>query len=376
MAQENITINGAAKSSPTQTQSVEPTRAQVEAAKAAERAEDLNSQYVDKRYVTISLVHNYSNYRKVNMKVLGQRKETIGSSVRSCQILSSNAGEIAAYFPALIGISASHPDFITRVKTWLSNIQFTISENDVKLNTTFIYTKKSDYIAIKEKEDLINAEYDKVDRSNLMAIKDALKKKIEALNTLESSKYLYGRPENIEDYLMYRHCLLYREVAKDNALINSDATLRFYIKDEAKEIERQKKITQERSTAMRNFVELGANQQKFDAVYIGIAILRNDNLSEAMLKSNDVKQSIVMNFVNDSPDKFNKLVNDKHIQLKAFIETLILRGELVRPDKYNQQISTADGTFVGANMNEAIAWFENPNNKTVRTAYENKLKLS
>ena len=375
MAQVNVNIDGADKSSPVQTPSSEPTRAQVEAAKAAAKNEEMNAPYVDKRYVTISLVHNYSNYRRVNMKVLGQRKETIGSSVRSCQVLSSNAGEIAAYFPALIGISANNPDFITRVKTWLSNIQFTISENDVKLNTTFIYNRKADYLTIKEQEDAINAEYEKVDRSNLMAIKEALKKKIEDLNTLESSKYLYGRPENLEDYLMYRHCLLYRDVAKDNALINSDSSLRFYIKDEAKELERQKRITQERSTAMRNFVELGANQQKFDAVYVGISILRNDNLSEALLKSNDVKQSIVMNFVNDSPDKFNKLVNDKHIQLKAFIETLILRGELVRSD-YNQQISTADGTFIGANMNEAIAWFENPNNKAIRTAYENKLKLS
>ena len=375
MAQVNVNIDGADKSSPVQTPSSEPTRAQVEAAKAAAKTEELNSQYVDKRYVTISLVHNYSNYRRVNMKVLGQRKETIGSSVRSCQVLSSNAGEIAAYFPSLIGISANNPDFITRVKTWLSNIQFTISENDVKLNTTFIYNRKADYLTIKEQEDAINAEYEKVDRSNLMAIKEALKKKVEDLNTLESSKYLYGRPENLEDYLMYRHCLLYRDVAKDNALINSDSSLRFYIKDEAKELERQKRITQERSTAMRNFVELGANQQKFDAVYVGISILRNDNLSEALLKSNDVKQSIVMNFVNDSPDKFNKLVNDKNIQLKAFIETLILRGELVRSD-YNQQISTADGTFIGANMNEALAWFENPNNKAIRTAYENKLKLS
>ena len=60
---------------------------------------ELDGEYIDKRSVTISLVHNYSNYRRVNMKVLGQRKETIGSSVRSCQILSSNAEEVNAYFP-------------------------------------------------------------------------------------------------------------------------------------------------------------------------------------------------------------------------------------------------------------------------------------
>ena len=327
--------------------------------------EDLNLPYTDKRSVTISLVHNYSN----------QRKETIGSSVRSCQVLSSNSKEVDAYFPALIGISPNNPDYITRVKAWLSNIQFTISENDVALNTSFVYDHKRDYLEIQKKEKAIEAEYEKVDRSNTSAIKDALKKKIEAINSLESTKYQYGRPENIEHYLMYRHCLLYKEVAKDVALINSDPTIRFYIKDEAREQERQKKLTKERSDAMANFVRLSSDYDKFNAVFVAISIIRNDNISEAMLKDQSVRQSIVMDFVNTNPDKFNKLVSDKNIQMKAFIETLITRGELVRSD-FNQQISMPDGTFVGSNMNEAIAWFENDANKPIRTALENKLKLN
>lgn len=346
-----------------------------EAARAVEiEKEELEKEYIDKRSVTISLVHNYSNYRRVNMKVLGQRKEVIGSSVRSGQILSSNVGEVNKYFPELVGLSPNHPDFVSRVKAWLSNIQFIINENDVTLNTSFVYEHKKDYLYIKKQEDAINESYEKVDRANINAIKEALKKKLEDLNTLESSKHKYGRPQNLEQYLMYRHCLLYREVAKDVALINSDSSIRFYIKDEAKEQERQKKLVQERSTAMRNFVELSASDVKFNAVYLAIAIIRNDNLSEALLKEQAIKQTIVMNFVNDNPDKFNKLVSDKNITTKAFIETLIIRGELIRSE-YNQQISTPDGTFIGSNMNEAIAWFENPNNKATRTAYENKLKL-
>lgn len=336
--------------------------------------EDLNLPYTDKRTVVISLVHNYSNYRKANMKVLGQRKEIIGSCIRSCQVLSSNSKEVDAYFPALIGLSPSNPDYISRVKAWLSNIQFAINENDVSLNTSFVYNHKSDYLEIKQKEDAINAEFDKVDRSNTSAIKDALKRKIDALNSLESTKYQFGHPEDIESYLIYRHCLLYKEVAKDTALIHSDPSIRFYIKDEAREQERQRKLTKERSTAMRNFVELSSSDSKFDSVFIAISIIRNDNLSEALLKDKSIKQNIVMDFVNTNPDKFNKLVSDKHIQIKAFIETLIARGELVRSD-FNQQISMPDGTFVGSNMNEAIAWFENDANKPIRTALENKLKL-
>lgn len=336
--------------------------------------EDLDAPYTDKRNITISLVHNYSTYRKVNMKVLGQRKEIIGSSITSCRLLSSNKDEVEAYFPALVGLSPNNPEFITRVKAWLSNIQVSVNENDKVLNTSFIYNHKRDYLRIKAEEEKIDAEYDRVDRANLKAIKEAIKKRVEALNALESSKHKYGRPENLEEYLIYRHCLLYRDVAKDMVLINSDNSLRFYIKDENKEAAKRKKLTEERVRAMRNFVEVGASDSKFNSVFVSVIIYLGRQLATELLKTDDEKKAIVIQFVNEHPDKFNKIVNDKNVTIKAFIETLIARGELVRSE-FNQQISTADGTFIGSNMNEAIAYFNNPNNKDVRTAYENKLKF-
>ena len=335
---------------------------------------DTMQEYRDERYVTISLVSNYSNYRKANMKVMGQRTEIIGSSLKSCRVLSSNAGEVAAYFPSLIGVSESNPDFLNKVKAYLSNIQFAVTNKDVKLNVSFIYKHKKDYETIKKEEDKINADYEKVDRANITLLEEALKKKIDAINRLESSKYQYGRPENIEEYLMYRHCLLYSEVAKDTAFINSNNRIRFYIKDETKEAELQKRLIKERSVAMQNFVELNGTTEKFNAVYIAIVNSKNENLAEALMKDSITKTNTVMNFVNESPDKFNKFVNDKNIILKGFIETLILNGELVRSE-FNQQILLADGSFIGANINEAVAWFENPANKKVRENLENKLEL-
>lgn len=336
--------------------------------------EDLNKEYIDERHITISLVHNYSNYRKANMKVLGQRKETIGSSITSCRILSSNAGEVNAYFPALIGLSPNHADFTSRVKDWLSNIQWIVNENDVSLNISFVYNTKQDYLNFKRKEDAIDEQYAKIDRSNLSAIKDAIKCKVEALNSLESEKYKVGHPVNVEEYIIYRHCLLYRDVAKDTAIVNSDPSIRFYIKDEAKEAEKQKKLTEYRMKAMRNFIELNASPSKRNSVYIAIVASRNENVAEALLKTDSEKNSYLMDYVNTNPDKFNKLYSDKNITTRAFIETLIVRGELIRSD-FNQQISTADGNLIGSNMNAAIAFFNNPDNKDVKELFENKLKM-
>lgn len=351
-----------------------PTKVPEQSGGSDATSEDLNKEYVDKRTIVISLVHNYSNYRKVNMKVLGQRKETIGSSITSCRVLSSNAGEVNAYFPALVGLSPNHADFTSRVKAWLSNIQFVVNENDVPLDISFVYNTKKDYLDFKKKEDAIDEDYAKVDRTNLSAIKEAIKKRVNALNTLESEKYKVGHPVNLEQYIIYRHCLLYRDVAKDTAIVNSDPSVRFYIKDEAKEAEKQKKLTEYRMQAMRNFIELNASPTKRNAVYIAIVASRNENVSEALIKTDSEKTSYLMDYVNSHPDKFNKLFADKNITTRAFIETLIVRGELVRSE-FNQQISTADGTLIGSNMNGAVAFFNNPDNKDIKELYENKLKM-
>lgn len=334
----------------------------------------LDREYIDNRKITISLIHNYSNYRKANMKVLGQRKETIGSSITSCRVLSSNSGEVEAYFPSIVGLSPNHQEFVSRVKSWLSNIQFVVANDYAELDISFIYKTKRDYLNFKKREETIDNAYSRIDRSNLKEIKEALKRKIDALNALESEKYTVGKPVNVVEYLIYRHCLLYKDVAKDIALINSDRSYRFYIKDEAKEAERKKKITQERLLAMRNFIELNASDSKFDSAFVMVALMRNDNLAESLLKAREEKTAIMMNFVNENPDKFNKLIKDANIATKAFIETLIIRGELIRSE-FNQQISTSDGLFVGSNLNEAVAFFNNPTNKDVRTAFENKLKM-
>lgn len=341
--------------------------------KPATKADDLNAQYVDKRSVTISPVHNYSAFRNANRRALGARKNVIGSSVTSCQILSSNREEVEAYFPQLIGLSPNNPDFVSRVKAYLSNIQFNVSDNDTTLDTTFIYNHKSDYLKIQAEEDKINDAYDKVNRADLSAIKDAVRVYVDAMNTLESTKHKYGRPNNLQEYLMYRHCLLYKDVAKDIALINSDSSLRFYIKNEAREAEKQKKLILQKKNAMRNFIELNGSDSKRTAVYINMVVSNNGNVADALLKSKEEQEAALMDYVNNNPDKFNKLFEDKHSITKSFIETLIVRGELIRAE-FNQQISSADGMFIGSNINEAVAYFDNPDNKAIRDAYENKLK--
>ena len=341
--------------------------------KAVKEAE-LNSPYTDKRTVTIAPVQQFSAYRRVNIKSMPPRRNIIGSSISSTRILSSNKDEVEKYFPQIIGISPNNPEFVTRVKAYLSNISFNVQDAGSTLNISFTYDKKKDYLTIKEKEEKINAKRESVARNNTAAIKEAVKVWTQEINDLESEKAKYGHPDNIEEYLLYRHCLLYRDVAKDISLINSDSSLRFYIRDENKEAERAKRLVDERRKAMRNFLALESSDKKRNAVFIQMTVNNGGNIAEAMMKTPDQQVSALMTYLNDSPDKFNDLFEDKNVEMKSFIEALIARGELIRPE-YNQQISTADGTFIGSNMNEAVAYFNNPTNKPVLEAMQNKYKL-
>lgn len=334
---------------------------------------DLDKSYTDKRSVTIALVTNYSLYRKTNDKVLSKRKDYIGSSVKSSRILSANKGEVEAYMPNILGISPNNERFVGRVKQYLNNIRIGVDELGKKFNTTFIYNTKRDYLEFKAKEEKIEAMFAKANRSNIEDIRKALDRKITDLNTLEGEKYKVGYPEDVDDYLMYRHCLLYSDVAKDMSLINSTPNIRFYIKDDAKELEKMKKHRKDILEAKSNFVSCMADDEMFMAVYIQYCVLSNLPIPTTNSEPHYEMEAKLDKFSTDEPVKFNKIFKDPNIKTMASIEKLIAIGELSRYE-HNQNIVTPNGDFIGANISEAIAWFNNPDNKSIVNGYMNKLK--
>lgn len=334
---------------------------------------ELNEEYVDTRSITIALVTNYSLYRKKNDKVLPKRKDYIGSSINSSRILSANKDEVEAYFPNILGISPNNENFVSRVKQYLNNIRIGIDELGKTFDTTFIYNHKSDYLKFAKEEEAIEAKYSKANRSNIDELEKALNNKITELNVLEGRKHKVGRPANVEDYLMYRHCLLYNDIAKDIAFINSNPNIRFYFKDDRKEIERLRKYRLEVNKAKSNFVTCLADDEMFDAIYIKYLSDNNLPILAGMAEDKITKETKLDKFSTEEPVKFNKLFNNRDVKLIGTIELLIARGELIRYAN-NQNITAPDGTFIGANMSEAVAWFKNGDNANIVNSYFNKLK--
>lgn len=335
--------------------------------------EKQNAEYVDRRSITIALVRNYSKFREANRSALPKRVDYIGSCITSSRTLSSNKDEVNAYFPQLIGVSPTDADYVRRVKVYLNNIQIKVDELGKTFDISFRYKHYKDYLEVARKEEAIENRYKAANRQNITELKKALKQKIYDINELESTKYRLGVPVNIEDYLMYRHCLLYNDIAKDNALINSDVNIRFYFKDDKKEADKLRKFRTEINKAKANYISAMADEKLFEAVYIQYLVQNNLPITSSLLKDEIDKQIELDKFSQDEPVKFNKIFNDENLKLKSTIEYLIARGIILRSN-YNQNITTVDGSLIGGNMIEAIAWFKNPVNTAQVEVYYNQLK--
>lgn len=340
---------------------------------AENKIEDISIEYTDIRKVTIMLVKNYSLYRKANDKVLPKRKDFIGSSIHASRVISANKEEVDTYFPNLIGLSPTDPNFVMRVKQYLNNIRIPVDELGRSFDISFHYYHKEDYYRIKKEEDKIERMYQTTNRQDITKLRAALKEKITRLNALEGTKCKLGYPINVDDYLMYRHCLLYNDVAKDIALINSDSNIRFYFKDDQKEAEKLRKFRLEVNKAKTNYVACLADNTLFDAVYTQFCVINNMPVISSLAENRIDREIKLDKFSADEPIKFNKIFNNKDVKLIATIEMLIARGELIR-SQYNQNITSPDGDFIGSNMGEAVAWFKNAENSSIVNALINKLK--
>lgn len=338
-----------------------------------QKQEELDKPFTYKRSITVSLIQNYSLYRKANDKVLPKKRDYIGSSIRSSQVLASNRAEVEAYFPQLLGISVNNENFVTRLKQYLNNIQVPVNELGVTFDCSFRFNHKRDYFAFKAREEEIEMAYKKTNKQSTKDLRAALAIKINDLNNLESEQYAVGSPVNITDYILYRHCLLYRDIAKDTALINCDPFVRFYLKDDAKDKEHQQKLRQEINNAKRNYIEVIGDDEVFDAVYIQYCVVAGLPIVNSLLSEKIDKENQLDKFSTSEPVKFNSIVKDRDLRIKSLIELLIARGEFVR-SQFNQNITTQDGEFIGANMKEAIVWAKNPENENVLAAFKNKLK--
>lgn len=344
---------------------------------ALKRMDGLDEPYQEVKKIRIGLTADInvgSVYRQVNRRDIHDRHDSIGGSINSGKILCSNAPEIEAYMPAIVGCSASDTKFFERVARWFQNISVPVPIDGYEFNCNFNWKKKRNYLEYAIKEQTIIEAYEAADKSNAKALKEAINVYVTNLNALESTRYLFGRPENVDHYLTYRHCLLYPDVAKDIQVIHFNPRVRFYIRDEQREQNRAKRLRLQSNKARRNYLDLLDDDAKFKAMFVCYCASTNTDIITSLNLDETTQQKMLDDYAIREPEKFNKMFNNNNLTTQALIEELIAKGELVRSE-VNQTILTPEAAFIGSNMKEAIAYFNSPNNAEFRKGLEIKVKL-
>lgn len=346
-------------------------------AEAIKEKYGLDKPYTDVKKIVIALISDInvkSVYRQINSKYIEPRHDNIGSSINSTRIIMGGSKELECYMPSILGIAANHQDFITRVKAYFDNMCIPVGPKGKELNVSFNYERFENYEKVRLEEEIIEKAYEDADKTDTRKLKKAIEVRVDALNRLESTKYQFGKPENLQDYIVYRHCLLYPHVAKDIAVIRFNPSIRFYIKDENRELARAKKNQIASNKAKRNFLDCLDSAKVFHSIFVVYCATHNINILANLQLEDSVKQRMIDDFATQEPEKFNALFMDRNITIRAFIEECIAKGELHRSD-VNQNILTPEANFIGANIKEAIAFFMNPANADFKKSLELKLKF-
>ena len=121
-------------------------------------------------------------------------------------------------------------------------------------------------------------------------------------------------------------------------------------------------------------IQLSVIMLCFENVYIQYCIHSNLAVTPALQESRLIKENNLDKFSSSEPAKFNRICNDKDLAIKSNIERLIAVG-IFNKHPHSQNIVSAEGDFIGANMKEAVDYFKNPANSNIIDGYLTKLRF-
>ena len=362
---------------------------------------------IENKVIWIYWKNNVSTYAKLNTENIAPSPKLIGGSISAVDAMLSNGEEQNALMPTILGVSANSQNWNTVLTNYWNNVSAEIPAEGKKLEIGFMYdvesssrkayidavnkgiTKESD--RIKTDTDLalyidtkLAAVYKEFEKNFAEANKTSDERaKGAALNTLyrnkylkvvelESERYKLGTPIDTEQYMLYRYCLVYRDVANEFKLSDKSPNIRFYLhseKDIKAHKEQQKKIQKDRiSSFLKAVKSLSMMENVLFALGLGSELASMDD-SDKYLKLEEYSKddATTSKFINtvENPDLLEIANIEKYVAIHVLAR---IAGSSIITDALDTSV------VIGNNMNEAIAYFKLDKNKPVVSEYINRFK--
>lgn len=326
----------------------------------------LENSYIDERIIQINRKSNTSLYIQKNLTDMPIPNRALTPTIMATQQILTNVKEIEAYMPMILGMGANNPNFVFTCKQYFENIYIEISDNGLPLNVSFNFNTGQDYLNYIKSLNSILAIFTKADKSNSRKRDAAFARRDEAIIKLESEQYKYGKPINYSDYMAYRYALLSSKVANDISMVDATGEVLFYIEDKRLEANRKAYTAELQIQSHEAFLNVIKDESMLDNILYANNTPNITNMSKAE------KIGAVDILFRNNPTKLVELATDKRISDKAFIERLIIVGLLKRYGNTNIIINT-DGETIGNNIDDTIAYLNNPTNASTVSMWKTKL---
>lgn len=325
------------------------------------------SQLTVNKKVVIYRTADANEFSKKNLKVLPIGANKIGSAMNSIKAMTVRSDMMASMMPDILGVSSNAPEFTRAVANWWDSLAVNVADTGKPLEIGFIYDLR-DSERVKAINELKGAD----DKPKKFVTEQQLADYVESY-IKEEDKWLYGKPINSADYLLWRYCLVYKAVANDpsNETIIKSNDIRFYIHNESDIKTAEKKQFEVRTKAGAIYFDVISDPAKVKeylfALNHGATAIMTDELGRAkILEEIYLKQ----------PQLLVDAKTDKQLSRKAYIEECIIHGILRRLPNSTVIVNASDNISIGNDMKDAIAFISAESNAKIANEIEGRLRAS
>ena len=173
-----------------------------------------------------------------------------------------------------------------------------------------------------------------------------------------------GEPINITDFLKYHFALKHPHVALSEEEMKADVQKRFFIQDLAKKDLKRNNDIQVMKDADKAFIKVSSDEKQMRRVFRLLGNINPETLTREQV------ENMLYDIKDKSPKKFIKVCSDKHLEMKAEIETMVTAGVL---RKIGNQIIFID-EILGETMDDTVIHLNDKKNSGKLTILRAKLK--
>lgn len=256
------------------------------------------------------------------------------------------------YLPQIVGYSPKDQDWRKVTKEYWNNISVPIPADGTTADE--LQGRVLEFVVGFSSEGLKK----QFDGALEFEHKVAVIEKAEKLG-IEKGKPMVDILVGVNDYVLFRYCLVYGRVANTVKDIRKSPKIRFYLHSKENATRYAHKSFKARKDAMAKFIEILDNEKAINA----LLLLFKQNLGS--FNSLEDKHLALEVFVNKSPAQFLTYMNDSALLIKALIVRGVEQGVINNPantDSY--YYGENNEVLLGSSLTNAVLYFKSPDKES------------